>query len=105
MTKTLKQYLSLRGLLAKKLKEKKREIKAINKLLLDYPKTERMLAYCRDNKRVKSYFVYHHKSNSSAFTTFEVNFIGLEKAYVVKIEDLLELNSASEQLKQLKVYD
>ena len=38
MTKTLKQYLSLRGLLAKKLKEKKREIKAINKLLLDFPK-------------------------------------------------------------------
>ena len=104
MTKTLKQYLSLRGLLVKKLKKQKRELEAINKLLLEFPKVERMLAYCKDNEKVVNCCVYHEKSNSNTVTTvFQVNFIGLQKAYVVSMEDLLKLNLASEQLINIKV--
>jgi len=103
MSKTLKQYLSLRGLLVRKLKKQKRELEAINELLLEFPKVERMLAYCRDNEKVVNCCVYLHKSNSNTFTKFEVNFIGLQKAYVVSMEDLLKLNLVSEQFINIKV--
>ena len=105
MTKTLKQYLSLRGLLARRLREKRKEVRSVNKLLKQFPKIERMMAYCRDNPQVKNFLIYHQKSNSGVFTSFKVQFIGLQEKYVTKIEDLHSLNSASEQLKQLKSYD
>jgi len=44
MINKIKQYLSFRGLLVRKLKKQKRELEAINELLLEFPEVERMLA-------------------------------------------------------------
>lgn len=105
MIKSLKQYLSLRGLLAKRLRAKKREVNSLEKLLKNFPKVERMMAYCRDCERLENFMIYHQKSNSGTFTNFKVKFINLSETYVTNIEQLKVLNESSEQLKQIKAYD
>lgn len=105
MIKSLKQYLSLRGLLARRLRAKKREINSLERLLKNFPKIERMMAYCRDCERLENFMIYHQKSNSGTFINFKVKFMGLSEVYITNIEQLKVLNKNSEQLKQLRAYD
>lgn len=102
MIKSLKQYLFLRGLLARRLRAKKREINSLEKLLKNFSKAEKMMAYCRDCERLENFMIYHQKSNIGTFMNFKVKFINLSETYVTNIEQLKVLNESSEQLKQLR---
>lgn len=105
MIKSLKQYLSLSGMLAKRLRAKRREINSLEKLLKNFPEIERMIVYCRDCERLEKFMIYHYKSNALTFTEFTVKFLGLLESRVTNIEQLKTLNKTSEQLKQLRAYD
>lgn len=106
MTKTIKQYLFLRGLLARRLRSKKREIEKL--------KAKNRFYVCRygayDLSRVFGMLNYVTHENERV-----VDFMGRCDGYVHRIifndeertKEIAEtiLIQASEQLKQLRAYD
>ena len=106
MIKTLKQYLSLRGLLTRRLRERRKEIQKIGKLPSQCSELEKSLAYANGNNNIKSLTVFYfcYEGGRKDYEQ-KVEFQNMGSSKFRNLQNLIELNLVSEQLKQLKVYD
>lgn len=106
MIKTLKQYLSLRGLLARRLKAKRKEVEQIGKLPNNCSDLEKCLAYANKNNNIKYINVSYYSYDGGRIEYEQkVEFRNMGSSEFRNLQHLIDLNLVSEQLKQLKAYD
>lgn len=100
MIKSIKQYLSLRNLLANRLKAKKIEIKKLGTLPKKDCDLEKCLAYANKNRNIKSLsFYYFSYENGGSYYEQEVGYRNMGRIKFKNLQHLIELNNISEKLK------